>query len=436
MHGAGRGRCWLMKHAIFRSSDAPSVEGEGRQGCLHFVPGALAYHHFSKGAAVFPLLGTFFPLPPPLPPRSPQLWRDDEGADRPFERFAEVFRRAVARMVRIMLCLAIAQAAPAFAMVFASHIPLPTTMAASRVPLHPRRVAFQVQATVWSSRPSANGAALAAASWGSWRVRDTSGFKARARHVLVSSEDEALSLMKQLAFGADIGQLAAQHSLCPSKDKGGDLGAFGPGDMAEEFESFVFDEKSPVGVPLGPVKTPFGYHLIVIDERSLHSGSEEVSEVGSTEASDAPTTFMAARAAAAPEHGANLATASSATASQTQQDPANGAALAAASWGSWRVRDTSGFKARARHVLVSSEDEALSLMKQLAFGADIGQLAAQHSLCPSKDKGGDLGAFGPGDMAEEFESFVFDEKSPVGVPLGPVKTPFGYHLIVIDERTL
>ena len=172
-------------------------------------------------------------------------------------------------MVRIMLCLAIAQAAPAFAMVFASHIPMPATMAASRVPLHPRRVAFQVQATVWSSRPSANGAALAAASWGSWRVRDTSGFKARARHVLVSSEDEALSLMKQLAFGADIGQLAAQHSLCPSKDNGGDLGAFGPGDMAEEFESFVFDEKSPIGVPLGPVKTPFGYHLIVIDERTL-----------------------------------------------------------------------------------------------------------------------------------------------------------------------
>lgn len=70
MHGAGRGRCWLMKHAIFRSSDAPSVEGEGRQGCLHFVPGALAYHHFSKGAAVFPLLGRFFRCPLPFLPEA------------------------------------------------------------------------------------------------------------------------------------------------------------------------------------------------------------------------------------------------------------------------------------------------------------------------------------------------------------------------------
>ena len=76
----------------------------------------------------------------------------------------------------------------------------------------------------------------------------------------------------------------------------------------------------------------------------------------------------------------------------------------------------------------------LALLRQLTFGADLGQLAAEHSLCPSKDEGGDLGVFGVGEMVEEFETFVFDESSPVGEPLGPLRTPFGYHVIVIDER--
>ena len=119
-----------------------------------------------------------------------------------------------------------------------------------------------------------------------------------------------------------------------------------------------------------------------------------------------------------------------------QRELKGGATAAAASWGSWRVRAPTDAKARAHHVLVDSEAQALSLLKQLAFGADIGQLAAEHSACPSKDRGGDLGEFVPGDMATEFDAFVFDASSPVGVPLGPVRTPFGYHVVVIDERTM
>ena len=116
-------------------------------------------------------------------------------------------------------------------------------------------------------------------------------------------------------------------------------------------------------------------------------------------------------------------------------DAPSGAAHAAAAWGSWRNRAPTDARARAHHVLVDSETEALSLLKKLTFGADFETIAAEHSLCPSKDKGGDLGFFAPGDMAQEFSSFVFDETSPVGTPLGPVKTPFGYHIVVIDERT-
>ena len=118
------------------------------------------------------------------------------------------------------------------------------------------------------------------------------------------------------------------------------------------------------------------------------------------------------------------------------QEKDTDAARAAASWGSWRVKAPSDATARARHVLVDSEAQAIALFKELAFGADIGQLAAQHSLCPSKDIGGDLGVFVPGDMAAEFDAFIFDESTPTGTPVGPIKTPFGYHLVIIDDRTL
>ena len=113
-----------------------------------------------------------------------------------------------------------------------------------------------------------------------------------------------------------------------------------------------------------------------------------------------------------------------------------GAAVAAASWGSWRIRAPTDARARAHHILVESEAKALELMKELIFGADIGELARLHSLCPSRDQGGDLGSFVPAEMAQEFSAFVFDERTPTDAPVGPIKTPFGYHVIVIDERTL
>ena len=55
--------------------------------------------------------------------------------------------------------------------------------------------------------------------------------------------------------------------------------------------------------------------------------------------------------------------------------------------------------------------------------------------CPSKDAGGDLGEFVPGDMVEEFEACVFDASTPIGQPVGPIQSPFGFHVIIVDERT-
>jgi peptidyl-prolyl cis-trans isomerase C len=90
--------------------------------------------------------------------------------------------------------------------------------------------------------------------------------QARARHILVSTEAQCLDLKNQIAGGADFGDLAKQHSQCPSGKQGGDLGAFGRGQMVPEFDTACFE--GPVGEVQGPVQTQFGYHLLEVTERS------------------------------------------------------------------------------------------------------------------------------------------------------------------------
>lgn len=89
-------------------------------------------------------------------------------------------------------------------------------------------------------------------------------------------------------------------------------------------------------------------------------------------------------------------------------------------------------KASARHILVKTEDECNQLKSEITGGADFGEVAAQHSLCPSGKQGGELGQFGPGQMVKEFDTVVFS--APVGEVQGPVKTQFGFHLVEVTER--
>ncbi|MFK8112909.1 MAG: peptidylprolyl isomerase [Rubripirellula sp.] len=90
-------------------------------------------------------------------------------------------------------------------------------------------------------------------------------------------------------------------------------------------------------------------------------------------------------------------------------------------------------KASARHILVSTEAECLDLKTKIEAGEDFAALAAAHSSCPSGQKGGALGSFGPGQMVPEFDTAVFNGN--VGEVQGPVKTQFGFHLLEVTERT-
>jgi foldase protein PrsA len=88
---------------------------------------------------------------------------------------------------------------------------------------------------------------------------------------------------------------------------------------------------------------------------------------------------------------------------------------------------------RARHILVADAAKAKEVLAKLKAGGNWDALAKQYSTDPSsKDKGGELGFFGRGQMVGPFQDAAFAAK--VGQVVGPVKSPFGYHIIQVEEK--
>ena len=89
----------------------------------------------------------------------------------------------------------------------------------------------------------------------------------------------------------------------------------------------------------------------------------------------------------------------------------------------------------AAHILVATQEEADKLKAELAAGADFAELAKANSTdTGSGANGGDLGWFGLGTMVKPFEDAVVAAK--VGEVTGPVKSKFGYHLILVKETRI
>ena len=89
---------------------------------------------------------------------------------------------------------------------------------------------------------------------------------------------------------------------------------------------------------------------------------------------------------------------------------------------------------QARHILVKTLDECDSVMGEIAQGLPFAEAASKYSTCPSAKSGGSLGSFEPGKMVREFDEVCFDPDVPVGEVTGPVRTQFGYHLILVEDR--
>jgi peptidyl-prolyl cis-trans isomerase C len=88
----------------------------------------------------------------------------------------------------------------------------------------------------------------------------------------------------------------------------------------------------------------------------------------------------------------------------------------------------------ARHILVSTEDEAKALIAELKKGAAFDKLAKDKSTDKASGaEGGDLGWFKKSDMVKEFADAAFNLKKGE-LTETPVKTQFGYHIIKVEDR--
>lgn len=95
-----------------------------------------------------------------------------------------------------------------------------------------------------------------------------------ASHILISQmgDDEANlaeanRIYQELINGANFSEMAMEYSKDPGSAKnGGDLGWFGKGMMVKEFDEACFTGK--VGEIQKPVKTSFGYHIILVTDVS------------------------------------------------------------------------------------------------------------------------------------------------------------------------
>ncbi len=87
---------------------------------------------------------------------------------------------------------------------------------------------------------------------------------------------------------------------------------------------------------------------------------------------------------------------------------------------------------RARHILVSTLAQAQMIEGKIKSGGDFAALAKQYSSDPgTKDKGGELGFFTQGAMVKEFSDAAFSMKP--GQISQPVHSPYGYHIIQVEE---
>jgi peptidyl-prolyl cis-trans isomerase SurA len=114
--------------------------------------------------------------------------------------------------------------------------------------------------------------------------------KVKVRHILFTvdrgADQEQIERVRAKAVevrglatsGRDFQELARQFSEGPGSDKGGELGTFSKGELSPELEAVVFRLKT--GEVSEPVRSPSGFHLLLVDERisSSHRPLEEVSD--------------------------------------------------------------------------------------------------------------------------------------------------------------
>lgn len=203
----------------------------------------------------------------------------------------------------------------------------------------------------------------------------------KASHILLLLDENAtpadtltvwnklMELRKQVSEGADFNELAAQYSQDPSaKQNKGLLGYFSSFQMVFPFEDAAFI--TPVGEVSMPVRSRFGYHLIMVHDLRPAAGQLKVAHIMK------------------------------------------------------RIPENTSEEAVNR---LKTEMDSLAMLAR--SGADFAQLARQHSDDQrSASVGGELPWFTRGNMLPEFAEAAFALPTDGAISY-PVRTSYGWHLI-------
>lgn len=87
---------------------------------------------------------------------------------------------------------------------------------------------------------------------------------------------------------------------------------------------------------------------------------------------------------------------------------------------------------RARQIVVADEAEGQEVLGILRQERPFAEVAAEYSLSPDAEQGGDLGFFSRGEMPPEFDAIVFD--LPVKRLSDLVQSEYGYHIFLVEEK--
>jgi hypothetical protein len=94
-------------------------------------------------------------------------------------------------------------------------------------------------------------------------------------------------------------------------------------------------------------------------------------------------------------------------------------------------------KARVYNILIADNSDegykrALNIRKQIETTSDFQEMADKYSECPSNVKCGDMGIVTPKVLIKELDDVIFSiDVNEVSLP---IKSEFGYHLILVTER--
>jgi peptidyl-prolyl cis-trans isomerase SurA len=193
---------------------------------------------------------------------------------------------------------------------------------------------------------------------------------------LIRLKARADAALEQIRKGEDFSRIAASYSDAQDAVNGGSLGWRSLDRLPALFADAV--PKMKLGEVSDVMRSPAGFHLLLVVDKRGGSGSGDEARVTQT---------------------------------------------------------------HARHILIKTSEvlndaearrRLTGLKERLDNGGDFAELARTNSQDLSSSKGGDLGWLYPGDTVPEFQRVMDNLK--VGEVSEPVQSPFGWHLIQVVER--